>query len=98
MENSVEASVKSFDKIVNFIKVVSNTTRLKTLCILNEGELRVSEIQELVGARQSYTSQQLKYLKRAGYLKSRREGTHIYYSLIDPKFAKILKVLLQHID
>jgi len=93
MDKSVQTSIKSCEKIIPFLKVVSNTTRLKILCILNEGERRVGEIQEFLGAKQSYVSQQLKYLKNAGYLKSRREGTQIYYSLIDPKFTKILKEL-----
>ena len=93
MDKNVQTSVKSCEKIIPFLKVVSNTTRLKILCILNEGERRVGEIQEFLGAKQSYVSQQLKYLKNAGYLKSRREGTQIYYSLIDPKFTKILKEL-----
>ncbi len=91
MDKSAQNSIKTCEKIIPFLKVVSNTTRLKILCILNEGERRVGEIQEFLGAKQSYVSQQLKYLKNAGYLKSRREGTQIYYSLIDPKFTKILK-------
>ena len=85
--------MKECDKIIPFLKVVSNTTRLKILCILNQGELRVGEIQQLLGAKQSYISQQLKYLKNAGYLSSRREGTQIYYKLIDQKFSKILDAL-----
>lgn len=93
MDSKVKARVKECDKIIPFLKVVSNTTRLKILCILNEGERRVGEIQQFLGAKQSYVSQQLKYLKNAGYLSSRREGTQIYYQLIDPKFSQILKSL-----
>ncbi len=93
MDKSVQKSIKSCEKIIPFLKVVSNTTRLKILCILNDGERRVGEIQEFLGAKQSYVSQQLKYLKNAGYLKNRREGTQIYYSLIDKKFSKILESL-----
>lgn len=90
MDKQVQKSLKTCEKIIPFLKVVSNTTRLKILCILNEGERRVGEIQEFLGAKQSYVSQQLKYLKNAGYLKNRRNGTQIYYSLIDKKFSKIL--------
>lgn len=93
MDAKVKTKIKECEKIIPFLKVVSNTTRLKILCILNEGERRVGEIQQLLGAKQSYISQQLKYLKNAGYLNNRREGTQIYYSLVDPKFSKILKAL-----
>jgi DNA-binding transcriptional ArsR family regulator len=93
MDSKIKTRIRECEKIIPFLKVVSNTTRLKILCILNEGERRVGEIQQFLGAKQSYVSQQLKYLKNAGYLSSRREGTQIYYQLIDPKFSQILKSL-----
>jgi DNA-binding transcriptional ArsR family regulator len=91
MDAKVKNELRECDKIIPFLKVVSNTTRLKILCILNTGEHRVGEIQQFLGAKQSYVSQQLKFLKNHGYLSSRREGTQIYYRLVDPKFPKILK-------
>jgi len=91
MDSRVQSRIRECEGIIPFLKVVSNTTRLKILCILNEGERRVGEIQQFLGAKQSYVSQQLKYLKNAGYLSSRREGTQIYYRLVDSKFPNILK-------
>ena len=93
MDERIQKHIRECEKLVPFLKVVSNTTRLKILCILNEGERRVGEIQNFLGAKQSYVSQQLKYLKNAGYLTSRRDGTQIYYSLIDKKFTEILNSL-----
>ena len=93
MDPKVQKSIKDCNKIIPFLKVVSNTTRLKILCILNQGERRVGEIQQLLGAKQSYISQQLKYLKNSGYLENRREGTQIYYRLIEQKFTKILDAM-----
>jgi len=93
MDSKIQSSIRECGKIIPFLKVVSNTTRLKILCILNEGEKRVGEIQQFLGAKQSYISQQLKYLRNAGYLSSRRDGTQIYYRLIDSKFPNILKAL-----
>ena len=93
MDPKVKNQIQACDKIIPFLKVVSNTTRLKILCILTEGERRVGEIQQFLGAKQSYISQQLKYLKTHGYLDSRREGTQIYYRLVDPNFSNILKSL-----
>ena len=81
------------DQVIPFLKVVSNTTRLRILCILMEGERRVGEIQEMLGAKQSYVSQQLKYLKVHGFLENRREGTQIYYNLIDKRFPKVYEML-----
>lgn len=98
MDAKVKTKMRECKKIIPFIKVVSNTTRFKILCILNEGERRVGEIQQFLGAKQSYISQQLKYLRNHGYLSSRREGTQIYYKLIDAKFPQILKALKKHLE
>ena len=98
MDAKVKTKMRGCKKIIPFIKVVSNTTRFKILCILNEGERRVGEIQQFLGAKQSYISQQLKYLRNHGYLSSRREGTQIYYQLIDKKFPQILKALKKHLE
>ena len=44
MDEKIQQSIQSCSKIIPFLKVVSNTTRLKILAILNEGERRVGEI------------------------------------------------------
>jgi len=93
MDVKVQHSVTECEKIIPFFKLVSNTTRLKILCILKEGEQCVGEIQQFLGAKQSYISQQLKYLKNAGYLTNRRQGTQIFYKLVDSRFPKIMKML-----
>jgi len=90
MDSTIQNAIQECEQIIPFLKVISNTTRLKILCILNQGEKKVGDIQELLGAKQSYISQQLKYLKTRGYLDCRREGTQIYYRLIDKKFPQIL--------
>ncbi|MBN2201715.1 winged helix-turn-helix transcriptional regulator [bacterium] len=91
VDPQVKNKIKECEKVIPFLRMVSNTTRLKILCILTEGERRVGEIQEMLGAKQSYISQQLKFLKSNGYLTNRREGTQIYYKLVDPKFIRIMK-------
>jgi ArsR family transcriptional regulator, virulence genes transcriptional regulator len=97
MEPNVKNKIKECEKVIPFLKMVSNTTRLRILCILSEGERRVGEIQEMLGAKQSYISQQLKYLKGNGYLSSRREGTQIYYKLVDLSFLKIMKAFKENL-
>ena len=93
MDPQIKISIKECEKIIPFFKVVSNTTRLGILCVLIEGERRVGDIQLNLGKKQSYVSQQLKYLRKAGYLKNRREGTQIYYRLVNDKAAEAIRYL-----
>ncbi len=98
MDAKLQKSLTDCEKLIPFLKVISNTTRLKILCILKVEEHRVGDIQKLLGAKQSYISQQLKYLKTRKYLDSRREGTQIYYRLVDKKLPHILKSLYDFLE
>ena len=98
MDSNISRTIIECEKVVPFLKIISNTTRLKILCILKEGERKVGEIQEILGAKQSYVSQQLKYLKNRGYLENRREGTQIYYQLSNQKFPEILKSMIEFLE
>ena len=89
MEPNVKNKIKECEKVIPFLRTVSNVTRLQILCILSEGEQRVGDIQKMIGAKQSYISQQLKYLKMKGHLVNRREGTQIFYKLADQKFLRL---------
>jgi len=93
IDTAIKAAIKECKQLHPIVKDISNKTRFQMLCILNVGEKNVGELQELIGAKQAYISQQLKYLKQAGYLKSRKEGTYVYYRLADGRFPKLLKAL-----
>jgi SAM-dependent methyltransferase len=73
----------SFFALSDILKASSDTTRLRIMLILLEDELAVNEIVEILEMNQSAVSNQLSFLKKAGILKNRKEGKHIYYSLVD---------------
>lgn len=93
IDTSIKTALAESKKLHPLVKDIANRTRFQMLCILNVGEKNVGELQELIGAKQAYISQQLKYLKAAGYLASRKEGTYVYYRLADDRFPKLLKAL-----
>ncbi len=66
-----------------FLKALSHESRLLLLCILAEGECSVSELESILGERQSTVSQQLARLRLDRLVTTRREGKTIYYSLAD---------------
>jgi DNA-binding transcriptional ArsR family regulator len=63
------------------------------LCHLSTGEKTVTELEELLSARQAAVSQQLSRLRFEGLVAPRREGKTIYYSLTDRRAVKILEVV-----
>jgi ArsR family transcriptional regulator len=78
------------------LKAASDESRLAILCLLNQGEMCVCEIWPKLGIPQNLVSHHLKILKDAGFIKSRKDGLRVYYSL-DPAKMKKIQNLLTHI-
>jgi len=66
-------------------RAFADETRMRILHILTVDELCVCQIIEILSLPQSKASRHLSYLKRAGLVKSRKEGLWMYYSLSTPK-------------
>ncbi|MEM1314699.1 MAG: metalloregulator ArsR/SmtB family transcription factor [Pseudomonadota bacterium] len=76
-----------------FLKALSHEGRLLILCHLGEGERSVTELERLLGARQSAVSQQLARLRLEGLVDNRRDGKTIYYRIADPKARALIASL-----
>ena len=77
----------------NFLKAISHEGRLIILCHLVSGEKSVTELEDLISARQAAVSQQLSRLRLEGLVVPRRDGKTIYYRLADDKPKRILEVI-----
>jgi ArsR family transcriptional regulator, arsenate/arsenite/antimonite-responsive transcriptional repressor len=70
------------EQIARMFKSLEDETRLRILALLLEAdELCVCDLVAVLQLPQSTVSRQLSTLKGAGWLKDRREGLWIYYSL-----------------
>jgi len=66
---------------VRVLKALSDPLRLRVLASVAEEELTVGEIQEVVDSIQSSVSRNLAILRDAGFVRDRKEGTSVYFSL-----------------
>ena len=78
-------------------KIFSDSTRIRILDILIKGELCVQDIANELEMTQSAISHQLRVLKQAHLVKSRRDGKTIYYSLADDHVMTIMAQGLEHV-
>ncbi|NOD86422.1 helix-turn-helix transcriptional regulator [Ruegeria sp. HKCCD6119] len=99
---SQDMSKEDFDRMVtnatrasNFLKAISHEGRLMILCHLVSGEKSVTELEELLSARQAAVSQQLSRLRLEGLVIPRREGKAIYYRLADDRPRRMLEVVYE---
>ena len=79
----------------DFLKSIAHEGRLMILCRLAEGECSVTDLEELLSARQAAVSQQLARLRLEGVVEARREGKAVYYSLADDRLKTIIPVLYE---
>ena len=77
-------------------KGFANATRLKILCLLRDHEVCVHEVVEALEVSQSAISHQLRVLRSARLVTSRRDGRHVYYSLADEHVRTMLENALSH--
>ena len=78
-----------------FLKALSHEGRLMILCHILEGEKSVTELEDLIGARQSAVSQQLSRLRLEGLVVTRRDGKAIYYSIADARVKLLVGLMYQ---
>jgi len=88
--------LKEILKLKEFLKIISDTNRLRILCLLAQKELCVCEIFEALKLSQNLVSHHLAKLKCLSLVKERKEGTFIIYS-INRKATKQYKVLFNQI-
>jgi ArsR family transcriptional regulator, virulence genes transcriptional regulator len=74
-----------FEMQAEVCKTIANPTRLRILHVLRVGEKSVGELVDLLGLKQSNLSQHLSIMKQATILKTRKQGSNIYYSVAYPK-------------
>lgn len=75
------------------LKAMGNEKRLSILYLLLDNELKVGELERLVGLSQSALSQHLAILRAENIVKTRRSAQTIYYSLHNNKVISILRLM-----
>ena len=97
----VQASLPQEDtlsRLADLFKVFGDGTRIRILYVLFEAEVCVCDLAKLLGMTQSAVSHQLRILKQAHLVKSRRDGKTIFYSLADEHVRTLLWQGMEHIN
>lgn len=83
--------------LTELFRIFGDSTRVRILYVLFESEMCVCDIAALLGMTQSAISHQLRALKNARLVKSRREGKTVFYSLADDHVKTIIDQGLEHV-
>lgn len=80
---------------VKLFKALSDETRIRILKVLFQRECCVCEVMQALDISQSRASRNLGILEDAGFIKSRRDGLWIVYSIDDQKINSYVVPLIK---
>jgi len=75
------------------LKAVAQSTRLKIIDFLRDGERCVCEIFPAISEEQSNTSRHLNMMLSAGVLSRRKDGLKIYYAIKHPEILEVIDIV-----
>ena len=84
----------TLDTATALLKAVTHPVRLQIVNVLINGEFHVRELANTIGINNSIISLQLRILKFAGVVKSRRGGNKVYYTLANNSVERIMKSII----
>jgi len=96
LRNEMPADDELFE-LADFFKVLGDSTRIKIICALFNGEMCVGTIADVLEMSQSSISHQLRVLKNNRLVKSKKIGKHVNYSLDDMHIKQIYEMGLEHL-
>lgn len=98
--NSAKDAALDEEETINlssFFKTFADPNRLKILMALEKQEMCVCDIASFLEISESAVSHQLRYLRNTKLVRNRREGTVLYYRLVDEHVIKIILTGLEHV-
>ncbi len=72
-----------FDVALEALKAIAEETRLRIVAVLEHGELTVTDLTEILGQSQPRVSRHLRLLVDAGLVTKHREGTWVFFRLVE---------------
>ncbi len=90
-------SVDDADRLAAQFQLLADPVRLRMVySLLEGGELCVGDLAAVVGASESGTSHQLRQLRLAGLVRTRKEGRLVFYRVADTHIRLLLDVAVEH--
>jgi DNA-binding transcriptional ArsR family regulator len=90
---NIEEMLESAEEASEFLKALAHESRLVILCLLIERERTVTELEQLLGMRQSAVSQQLARLRADDLVRAKRKGKNVSYAIARPEVLEVVGAL-----
>jgi DNA-binding transcriptional ArsR family regulator len=86
------------DELADRFKALGEPARLQLLTALRHGEHSVGELVAVTGLGQANVSKHLHQLTASGFIRRRKEGTFVHYSLADERVFDLCDLMCGRIE
>ncbi len=97
MAESGPISAPTARRLAVLFKSLGDPTRLRIISLVAEQEYCVTDLVDALKMEQSTISHQLRDMRQAGWVRYRREGRRVFYSLDDEHVRNLYRQALAHI-
>lgn len=90
-------SAEEAERLASRFQLLADPGRVRIVyALLEAGELCVNDLSAHLDASQSATSHQLRQLRLAGLVRSRKQGREVFYRVADTHVRLLLDVAVEH--
>ncbi|MCB1148554.1 MAG: winged helix-turn-helix transcriptional regulator [Chlamydiia bacterium] len=82
-----------WEEAANCLRLLSHPHRLHIIALLLEGERSVGDLADTCEVLQNVMSEHLSLMKNRGFIKARREGKNVFYSIQEPALKSIISCI-----
>lgn len=86
------------EDVVQTFRALSDPTRAQLIYLLTRREYSVNDLSQYVAVTPSAVSHHLAKLRAIRLVRTRREGTQVYYSIDDAHVGALFRESLYHLD
>lgn len=83
-------TMAAFGEAAECLKALAHPVRLRMAQLLLEGRYTVGELAEDSGIPDNVASENLRLMRRCGFLSSEREGRRVYYRVAEPHLKQLM--------
>ena len=91
-------SEKHAAQLAELFSAFSDSSRIRIIAALTQGEMNVGAIAEAIHLSESATSHHLRGLRQMRMVRTRKEGRQVYYALDDEHVRQLYQLGLDHVN
>ena len=84
-------------QVAELFSALSDTSRVRIIATLAEGEMNVGALAESIGISESAVSHHMRHLRQMRLVRTRKAGRYVFYALDDDHINDLFRCGMEHV-